>query len=244
MPFGSTASSRMDDPRQRHSMLLRTTYLPLAVFTTAALVAQVFVTGGLDTPHASTRFIRMFSFFTTQSNILVAVASWGLFLRPQRGDLLWRTLRVDALAGISVTGLVYSIALSGLQQLHGWARLCDIAFHYVVPIAAVLIWLVVGPRGRVDRMAVLAGLIWPVLWFGYTLIHGSVSDWYPYHFIDVSVLGYPQALLNALLVTILLGAVLCVIWAVDQRASSLTGRGVRQRSRRPAVRQGPGRPAA
>jgi hypothetical protein len=238
MPFGSTASRPMDDPRQRHSMLLRATYLPLAAFTTAALIAQLFVTGGLDTGHASTRFIRMFSFFTIQSNILVAVTSWGLFQRPQRGGLLWRTLRVDAIAGISITGLVYSIALSGLQHLHGWARLCDTAFHYVVPIAAVLTWLVVGPRGRVDRMAVLAGLIWPVLWFVYTLIHGAVSGWYPYHFIDVSDIGYPQALLNALLVTLLLAVVLCVIWLVDQRASSLTGRGVRQRTHRPAVRRG------
>jgi hypothetical protein len=238
MPFGSTASSPMDDPRQRHSMLLRATYLPLAVFTTAALIAQVFVTGALDTPQASTRFIRMFSFFTIQSNILVAVTSWGLFLRPQRAGLVWRTLRVDAIAGISVTGLVYSIALSGLQHLHGWARLCDSAFHYVVPIATVATWLVVGPRGRVDRKAVLAGLIWPVLWFGYTLIHGAVSGWYPYHFIDVADLGYPRALLNALLVTILLGVVLCLIWFIDQRASSLTGRGVRQRIRRPALRKG------
>jgi hypothetical protein len=238
MPSGSPASSPMEDPRQRHTMLLRATYLPLAVFTTAALVAQLFVTGGLDTPQASTRFIRMFSFFTIQSNILVAATSWGLFLRPQRGGLLWRTLRVDAIAGISVTGLVYSIALAGLQDLHGWARLCDSAFHYVVPIVTVLTWLVVGPRGRVDRMAVLAGLIWPLLWFVYTLIHGAISGWYPYHFINVDDIGYPQALLNALIVTILLGLVLCLIWVIDQRANSLTGRGVRQRTRRPAVRRG------
>jgi hypothetical protein len=238
MPFGSPASSPMDDPRQRHTILLRATYLPLAAFTTAALIAQLFVTGALDTPQASTRFIRMFSFFTIQSNILVAVTSWGLFLRPQRGGLVWRTLRVDAIAGISVTGLVYSIALSGLQHLHGWARLCDTAFHYVVPIATVATWLVVGPRGRVDRMAVLAGLIWPLAWFGYTLIHGAISGWYPYHFINVADLGYPQALLNALLVMILLGLVLSLIWVIDQRARSLTGRGVRQRIRRPALRRG------
>ncbi len=56
-------------------------------------------------------------------------------LRPQRAGLLWRVLRIDAIAGIAVTGLVYSIALSGLQQLHGWARFCDNVFHYIVPIA-------------------------------------------------------------------------------------------------------------
>jgi hypothetical protein len=153
--------------------------------------------------------------------------------------MLWRVLRVDAIAGITVTGIIYSIALSGLQELHGWARLCDTIFHYIVPILTVLGWLVLGPRGRVDRSAVLAGLIWPVVWFGYTLVHGAVSGWYPYHFIDVADLGYPHALLNALLITVLLGLVLGLIWLVDQRAGSLTGRGVRQRVSRPRPRRRP-----
>jgi hypothetical protein len=236
MPFGPPAPSALADPRQRHAMILRASYLPLAVFVTAALIAQVFVTLNLSGPPTSTRLIRMLSFFTIQSNILVCATSWGLVQRPQRAGLLWRVLRIDALAGIAVTGLIYSIALAGLQNLHGWARLCDIAFHYIVPVATVLGWLVIGPRGRVDRTTVLAALIWPVLWFGYTLIHGAISGWYPYHFIDVGDLGYPHALLNALVVTILLGVVFSVIWMIDQRANSLTGRGVRRRVRRPVAR--------
>ena len=239
MPGGSQATSPMTDPRTRHALLLRAVYLPLAVFATAALVAQLVVTLGLHGPPATTRVIRMLSYFTIQSNILVAVSSWGLVLRPQRADLPWRVARLDAIAGISVTGLVYSVVLRGTQHLHGWALACDGAFHYVVPIATVLTWLVVGPRGRVDRTTVLGALIWPVLWFAYTLLHGAVSGWYPYHFIDVKDLGYPQALLNALILTIVLGLVFSLIWAVDQRAKSLTGRGVLQRARRP-VRRGPG----
>jgi len=216
---------------------LRAFYLPLALLVSFALVAQFFVTLNLHGPPTSTRLIRMLSYFTIQSNVLVCATSWGLVQRPQRAGLLWRVLRVDAIAGIAVTGLVYSIALSGLQHLHGWARFCDNMFHYVVPILTVGGWLILGPRGRVDRTAVLAGLIWPVLWFGYTLVHGAVSGWYPYHFIDVGDLGYLHALVNALVVTVLLGIVLSLIWLVDQRAGSLTGRGVRQRVRRPVTRR-------
>lgn len=236
MPNGSSAASSLTDPRRRHGTLLRSVYLPLAAFTTAALVAQLFVTLGLSGPSAPVRVLRMLSYFTIQSNILVAVSSWALFLQPQRAGLLWRVLRLDALAGISVTGLVYAVALSGTQELHGWAFACDIAFHYVVPIATVLTWLVFGPRGRIDSRTVLFGLVWPVLWFGYTLVHGAIGGWYPYHFIDVGDLGYPQSLLNALIVTVLLGVVLSLVWIVDQRANSLTGRGVRQRARRPVLR--------
>jgi hypothetical protein len=236
MPFGSPVPIPMTDPRQRHATLLRAVYLPLALFTTAALIAQLFVTLSLDTPSTGTRLVRLVSYFTIQSNILVAVSSFLLVQRPQRAELLWRVVRLDALAAITVTGLVYSVVLAGTVELHGWARACDIAFHYVVPIASVLTFLVVGPRGRIDSTTVLGGLAWPVLWFAYTLLHGAISGWYPYHFIDVGDLGYPQALLNALIVTALLGGVLAVIWVVDQRANSLTGRGVRQRARRPVLR--------
>lgn len=236
MPLGSTAPGSLADPRRRHALTLRAFYLPLAALVTFALVAQLFVTLARHDLTTGTRLVRLVSFFTVQSNILVAATSWGLVLRPQRGGLLWRVLRIDAIAGIAVTGIVYSIALSGLQTLHGWAQFCDVVFHYVSPFATVVGWLLLGPRGRVDRQAVLLGLVWPVLWFGYTLVHGAISDWYPYHFIDVGQHGYPHALLNALIVTLLLGLVLGLIWLVDQRAGSLTGRGVRQRVRRPASR--------
>ena len=206
------------------AQLVRVYYGVLALVVTVALVAQFFVTLEMTVPSTGTRLIRLVSFFTIQSNVLVCITSWALAVDPDRRDLLWRVLRVDALAGIWITGLVYTIALAGLQHLHGWARLCDNVFHYVVPIAAFLGWLVIGPRGRVDRATVLWGLIWPLAWFGYTLLHGAVSGWYPYHFIDVKRIGYGQALENALLVTLLLGVVLCAIWLVDRSAPSLTGR--------------------
>jgi hypothetical protein len=237
MPLGSATPGSLSDPRERHRLTLRAFYLPLALLVSFALVAQLFVTIARPDLTVSTRVLRMLSFFTIQSNALVCATSWGLVLRPQRGGLLWRVLRIDAIAGIAVTGLVYSIALSGLQHLHGWARFCDNVFHYVVPIATVGGWLLLGPRGRVDRQSVLLGLVWPFLWFGYTLAHGAISDWYPYHFIDVGKIGYPQALLNAFVVMILLGLVLSLIWLVDQRAGSLTGRGARQRVHRPKLRR-------
>jgi hypothetical protein len=228
----SPAPARAPLAHVQRAPLVRCYYVALAALATVALVAQFFVTLNMTGPPTGTRLIRMVSFFTIQSNVLVCVTSWGLFLRPSRSGLLWRTLRVDAIAGIGVTGLVYSIALSGLQHLHGWARWCDTVFHYVVPIAAFLGWLVLGPRGRVDRSAVLWGLLWPVLWFAYTLAHGAWSGWYPYHFIDVKQIGYAEALRNAFLVTLLLGAILAAIWLVDRSAPSVTGR-ARRGSARP-----------
>ena len=153
-------------------------------------MAQFFVTIDLHGPTTSTRLIRLLSFFTIQSNVLVCVTSWGLVLRPTAG----RAAVAGAPDRRDRRHLGHrprlQIALSGLQHLHGWARLCDNVFHYVVPIATFVGWLLVGPRGRVDRATVLWGLVWPLLWFAYTLVHGAKSGWYPYHFIDVKRLGY------------------------------------------------------
>jgi hypothetical protein len=47
----------------------------------------------------------------------------------------------------------------------------------------------------------LVWLVYPLAWFAYTLIRGSVADWYPYPFVDVSRHGYGGVLLQALVFT-------------------------------------------
>ena len=39
-------------------------------------------------------------------------------------------------------------------------------------------------------------MCFPLAYLAWTLLHGAVSGWYPYPFLDVSELGYPRALLN------------------------------------------------
>ena len=37
----------------------------------------------------------------------------------------------------------------------------------------------------------------PLLWIGFTFVHGGITGWYPYPFLDVTVLGFVPALVNA-----------------------------------------------
>ena len=55
-------------------------------------------------PAVLTRVLRFFSYFTVQSNILVALSVLPLLRYPAMDDRAWRVLRLDALMGISVTG--------------------------------------------------------------------------------------------------------------------------------------------
>ncbi len=181
----------------------------------AALIAQAVLNMRNGAGPVPTRFVRMLSFFTIQSNVLVAAAAFSLALAPARDGRWWRVLRLDALVGISVTGVVYTTVLRTQQQLHGWALVTDVIFHYLVPLAAVAGWLAFGPRRRCDARTVAWALAWPVAWLAYTLLHGYVTSWYPYPFINVSRHGYGGVALNSLAVTAVLAVMAAAFWLGD-----------------------------
>ena len=133
-----------------------------------ALVVQVVIAARVPgTPHSVTtgllrgsslpgRIIRVFSFFTIQSNVLSGMVSAQLAIRPDRDGPGWRALRLAALTGITVTGIVYSAVLADVHEPHGAAEtMVNTIVHYVVPIMMVAGWLLFGPRPRVDRATVL-----------------------------------------------------------------------------------------
>jgi uncharacterized membrane protein len=164
------------------------------------------------------RFLRVASFFTIQSNILVGITSAQLARRPDRDGAMWRVVRLNALVGIAVTGIVYSTVLARMHEPKGWEQTSsNFVFHYAVPVLAVVGWFLLGPRPRIDANVVRWSLLWPVLWFCYTLVHGRISKWYPYPFVDVTTHGYGRVLLNAVLVTLVLGAVSSVFAIGDDR---------------------------
>ena len=62
---------------------------------------------------------------------------------------------------------------------------------------ALLWWLALAPRLRIDAAAPLHWLAWPAAYAVYALLRGAISGFYPYPFIDVPALGLPRVLLNA-----------------------------------------------
>ena len=163
------------------------------------------------------RFLRILSFFTIQSNVLSGVVSAQLALRPDRDGPAWRAVRLAALFGITVTGIVYSTVLATIHQPNGPAEtFVNTLVHYVVPVMMVVGWLAFGPRPRVDRRTIGRSLLFPAGWLGYTLLRGAAFDWYPYPFLDVPSHGYLRVLVNAVLVTVVFGVV-ALLFAVGDR---------------------------
>ena len=190
-------------------MLPRVWHASIAVLAFAALALQLWIAVRVSGTPAHTdvgrvggatlpgRILRTLSFFTIQSNVLAAITSAQLAREPDRDGPFWRVVRLNALVAISVTGVVYSAVLAKTHEPQGWQQLfTNTVTHYVVPITMVLGWLLFGPRPRINGEVVAWSLAFPLLWFGYTLIRGEITPWYPYPFVDVVSHGYPTVLVN------------------------------------------------
>jgi hypothetical protein len=162
-----------------------------AVVAITAVVLQLVlvIQGGrvldeTDQPALGVRLARFVAYFTVQSNVLVAVTSVQLARDPDRDGRAWRAVRLAAVIGITVTGVVHFLLLRPLLDLEGADYVADKLLHMVVPVLAVIGWAAFGPRPRIDGRAVLLALCWPLAWLAVILVVGGLSGWYPYPFLD------------------------------------------------------------
>lgn len=210
----------------RGGLASRVWHAVLAAVILASLVVQIalLVASGTDVTTGAeseavglgARFVRLFSYFTIQSNLLVLAAALTLVANPQRDGPVWRVLRLDALLGIVITGIVFVTVLSDDVQHTGAAVWTNAGFHYFAPWWALVGWLLFGPRPRITWPVVGWAFGWPLLWIGYTLVHGAASGWYPYPFLDVTDLGYPTALRNTAAVLLLALVVASMLKLLDR----------------------------
>ncbi|MGF6204330.1 Pr6Pr family membrane protein [Pseudomonas frederiksbergensis] len=141
-----------------------------------------------------------FSFFTVLTNTLVAVvltceltsresAARRWFLRPSVSSAI--------AVSIAVVGLAYSLLLRHLWHPEGWQLLADELLHDIMPLLFLVYWWYCVPKGTLRLGHIALWVIYPLVYFAYVLLRGHLLAAYPYPFIDVSTLGYPQVFLNA-----------------------------------------------
>lgn len=140
-------------------------------------------------------------YFTVLTNLLVALSLSLALLRPASRIGRWcRRPQVASAVAVSIAlvGLAYHLLLRQVWDPQGLQKLADIALHYAVPLLTVLHWWLAVPPTRMAWHAPLAWASWPLAYLGYALLRGLWLGTYPYPFIDVTTLGYPRTLLNAL----------------------------------------------
>lgn len=172
--------------------------------------------------------VKFFSFFTILSNILVGTALAAAALAPESRLGVWARragTRVAAGVYIGVTALVYHVLLAGLWDPKGWQLVADTLLHTVTPLLFLADLLVPPPREAARWDQAWKALALPFAFGAWTLVHGALSGWYPYPFLNVAKRGYPSVLVTMALMAAGFFALTLVLTAVQHLQLRLAKRG-------------------
>jgi hypothetical protein len=196
-----------------------------AAAVAAGLIIQIGVSSGDTSVFGGTplgRSLNVFSFFTIQSNLIVGITTLLLAIDPNRSSRVFSVFRLVGLVAITVTFVVFHVALSHLLDLETWAEAANQLLHTVVPVLAIAGWFAFGPRGLTSARVARLSVCFPVFYMAFVLIRGPLnSDWYPYPFADVKTLGYLKVIINGVWVALLFVALAAGATALDRRLAGL-----------------------
>jgi hypothetical protein len=187
----------------------------IALIAWFALILQLYLQIVNRTTGVAEALVRFFSYFTILTNLIVAVCFTALL--QQKGKAFNFFSKGGVFTAVTVyiliVGLVYNLVLRSIWDPQGWQLLADNLLHTVTPLLTLLYWILYTPANQLQWKQSAAWLLYPMLYLIYVLIRGSLSNFYPYFFIDVNKLGYAKAFTNALYVTLgFLVVSLVLIW--------------------------------
>ena len=146
-------------------------------------------------------------------------------IRPTGEPTLFKTLRLNGVLCIAVTGIVYHLVLAGTAELTGWASVANLLVHTATPLLGVTrLVRLRAAAAETDWRIVGWSIVYPLLWLAFTLIRGEGIGFYPYPFVDVDEHGYGKVLLNCLLVALLFLALAAGATTLDRPAQSADDR--------------------
>ncbi|MBJ7984099.1 MULTISPECIES: Pr6Pr family membrane protein [Bacillus] len=189
----------------------------LSLLAFSALITQ-FVTRAQVKPFNPVNF---FSFFTIESNILVAVI---LLLSSLVTATFGRSEQFGVLRGaatvyILTTGLIYFLLLRGLEEsLQTAIPWVNTVLHYIMPLAMILDWVKNPPTKAVTWKQAASWLVFPLLYVVYSLIRGPFVNWYPYPFLDPRIGGYGRVLLYSIGIAVVIGAICGLVKMLGNRS--------------------------
>lgn len=184
-----------------------------------ALVLQLVIMLQNSAVPVGDTLINYFSFFTILTNILVALSLSAPWFPPRtrlRRFFSKPHVKAAITVYIAVVGIIYSLLLRKIWNPTGWQLVADRLLHNVMPVLAVLYWLVVEPKGLLQWKHAFWWLIYPALYLGYSLLRGSATGKYPYPFIDYGKLGLQQTATNITLMAVAFLAIGLLFVTIDR----------------------------
>ncbi len=162
-----------------------------------ALIAQFYINLNKNTATTAETIIQYFSYFTILTNLILAICTTVLLLKPN--SIFHRQSTLTALTVyILIVGIIYNAMLRFLWHPTGLQIVVDELLHTVIPIMFVMYWIMFVEKDQLSRKAVFPWMIYPVLYTIFILFRGSVTGFYPYPFINIAELGFQKVMVNAL----------------------------------------------
>jgi hypothetical protein len=166
-------------------------------------------------------------YFTIQSNLGYGTfAAWAAF----RGRATPAALKGAVTLYVTITGLVYHLVLT--NPASGFAAapvhralpeaIGNQLLHTVVPLLAVLDWLLFDERARFRWRYALYWLAFPLGYLAFALLRGLVVDRYPYPFININELGYDGVSVSTAVFAMAFWLLGLMFVAVDRWGARLT----------------------
>jgi hypothetical protein len=163
----------------------------VAITGVVALLGDINYSIGTS-PFATYNF---FSYFTVQSMILaivVLVLAAVYALRTAEDPLWLDKLRLLSTTYVVVSGIVFAVILieGALREIPVWAPWSSQLLHFWIPAFILVDWFT-APGKDVPWRTIRWVLIFPVVWVVFTMIRGTFVYWYPYFFLDPSLVAVP-----------------------------------------------------
>ena len=196
--------------------------LAAAIGWFAVVLQYWLVIAGDVGPDPLNRTINFFSYFTILTNIIAATAMTASVVA--RGSVLDRAGMHTAIATyIIVVAVTYHLTLRDLWDPKGWQWVADMSLHYLTPALFVLDWVFFVRQSALPWRTAVFALAYPLVYMGWTLWHGSWSNFYPYPFVDVSRIGLQKVLINAGGMTLAFLVLCLVLIGINRMLSPKTG---------------------
>lgn len=148
---------------------------------------------------AAVKSVEFFSYFTILSNMLAAAALIAPLVAPSGRFATWAEQsgpRAAIATYLTITAVVYHTLLASQWSPQGLRFVSNAILHTVTPLAYLIDLALRGGRGEARWIAAAKAMAFPVLFGAWTLVHGSLSGFYPYPFMNVARRGYPAVVLT------------------------------------------------
>ena len=133
-----------------------------------------------------------FSYFTITSCILsgAVLLVAGIGMLRNRSETKFLTLaRLTMACSMVIVGVIYNLLLANAAPDprdvgYDWPVIPNLIMHTYMPIAIFLEWVLTNTAFKLKIKQSFWVLVYPLSWLGFSLVRGSITDWWPYWFID------------------------------------------------------------